>query len=265
MARMHIMDTKDSARADVPLAIKAIKWKESLQPVVFEFVQMFFHWKYVMYLSGFASEGNILAYQDYRQTHWNECACHPASPNIQSMAGYRVSSLNHCGVITLVFISIYNSYNTYSLVVGSQMTKSLSPALREPQILDHTFSLPFPENRQKKHGLFLCLFSRFIIDLLIFELQTSNPSQGCKDFGGCHGPHDLNLNEKIWLFVFRKYVYLLTCYFLAFCKQNYLINLAIGWFQNFQPLELHLSNDWPQCWIFQVPLKTWMSIYIYIL
>lgn len=90
-----------------------------------------------------------LAYQDFRQTHWNECACHPASPNIQSMAGYRVSSLNHCGVITLVFISIYNFYNTYSLVVGSQMTKSLSPALREPQILHHTFPLPFPENRRK--------------------------------------------------------------------------------------------------------------------
>lgn len=219
MARMHIMDTKDSARADVPLAIKAIKWKESLQPVVFEFVQMFFHWKYVMYLSGFASEGNILAYQDYRQTHWNECACHPASPNIQSMAGYRVSSLNHCGVITLVFISIYNSYNTYSLVVGSQMTKSLSPALREPQILDHTFSLPFPENRQKKHGLFLCLFSRFIIDLLIFELQTSNPSQGCKDFGGCHGPHDLNLNEKIWRVRVQKVCLFVTLViFLAFCS-----------------------------------------------
>lgn len=135
------------------------------------------------------------------------------------MAGYRVSSLNHCGVITLVFISIYNSYNTYSLVVGSQMTKSLSPALREPQILDHTFSLPFPENRQKKHGLFLCLFSRFIIDLLIFELQTSNPSQGCKDFGGCHVPHDLNLNEKIWRVRVQKVCLFVTLViFLAFCS-----------------------------------------------
>lgn len=71
----------------------------------------------------------------------------------------------------------------------------------------------FLKTDEKTQGLFLCLFSRFIIDLLIFtKLQTSNPSQ-MQGFWGNAMDRMIQIEIK-YLAVRVQKVWLLTCLFL---------------------------------------------------